>query len=899
MHLDTLLSMAVAEYRHGAPLGPDLAQNGQVDAVVVGSGAGGGPVALVLARSGYRVVVLEKGPSYDQRDFVNDELGICRRDFFVPFTSDDPHVRLNREGQPRITNDGWTACCVGGATVHMAGFTYRLHPEDLRLKTLIGPKEGSSLADWPISFEELLPYYEQVEMELGVSGDAQKNPFETFRRPLPLPPLPSNGIAKLVDETCRSMGLHPYPTARAILSRAWQGRARCQLSPFCASYGCETGAKSTVLAAIIPKALATGNCQVRPLSMAHRVELDSQGRAAGVRYLDAKGNEHRLRAAVVILACSPIETARLLLNSATRNHTNGLANDSGQVGRNLMFAGLATGVAEFSRSNPRIAAIDWRQPFVNRSFQDLYFLDGQTSARRKGGTVSFLFPHANPIYTAERLTTEGGHLLWGKQLKDALRHVTREVRELEFEVFSETLPTASSRVTLDPKVKDRWGLPVARFQSHEQPLDIEVNHILRDKGLEVLEGMGGQRVKATRSGEQTWWLQAGTCRFGDVPDQSVLDRDCRAHSVPNLFVTDGSFMPTCGGVPNTLTIEANALRVGERIVALGKAHQLFTGRGTARRRIPDDVPEQITGRNPDSLLGGERGFDHVGVAVRDLQGASKAYRALGFGDPQPGTLPNGLKNVNFYFGDTTYLELVTYYDRNKNPWIAGFIDRYGKGAMFLVLCVYSHPETAAFLLRRRIEIGDPIAGSIEAPGLQRSDGPMWHTFFFKRSPLPGDNVYFIAYQRGLRNFILSRIKNERARRQAFSHPNTALGLRSAWMAVRNLEAARGAYASIGLQPGRRVAIPQLQADGMEIEAGQGSILLLQPTGKQGPVSGFLSRRTEGIVGVSIEVEDLAAARRLIENNTRQSLKEYRGFFGRSILVPPQLTCDVWLELFQR
>ena len=531
-------------------------------------------MALTLARAGHRVVVLEKGPAYDQRDFIHDEIATCRRDFFTPYPAEDPHILVEGAGRPRRSAEGWTACCVGGGTTHMSGFTYRLHPEDLRLRSLLGEVAGSTLADWPIRWEELLPCYERMEVELGVSGEAGRNPFETFRQPLPLPPLPVNGIALLVDEACSKLGLHSFPTARAILSRAWQGRARCQLSFFCGSYGCPTGARSTSLSALLPKAVATGNCQVRPLSMVHTIEVDRAGRPLGVLYFDPQGTEQRLRAAVVVVACSAVESARLLLHSRSPAHPEGLANESGLVGRNLMFASFGTGAAEFSRSDARIAAIDWRQPFVNRSFQDLYLLDRDSPQPRKGGTVSFLFPHANPIFTAERLATEAREPLWGAALKQSLRRVYREVRELEFEVFSETLPVADSRVTLDPKVKDRWGVPAARLTMVRHPQDPETNRRLVEKGLEVLRTMGGEHVRTTRAGSQMYVVQGGTCRFGDDPRSSALDRDCRSRSAPNLFVADGSVMPTLGGVPNTLTIEANALRVGERIIALGRAHEL-------------------------------------------------------------------------------------------------------------------------------------------------------------------------------------------------------------------------------------------------------------------------------------------------------------------------------------
>jgi len=268
-----------------------------------------------------------------------------------------------------------------------------------------------------------------------------------------------------------------------------------------------------------------------------------------------------------------MESTRLLL------HSN-VPDESGQLGRNLMFLTLGTGTAVFKRSEPRIAGIDWRQPFVNRSFQDLYFVDGDNSNRRKGGTATFLFPHANPIYTAERFATLGSKLTWGRALKAALRRHYRDIRELEFEVFTETLPTAGSRVTLDPTVKDRRGLAVARFTEEHHALDVQTSRTLVARGLDVLRAMGGEEVTATRVGSRSYYLQSGTCRFGDDPKLSVLDRDCRFHAVPNLFVTDGSFMPTSGGVSHTLTIQANALRVGERIVALGRSHQLFRRGGT-------------------------------------------------------------------------------------------------------------------------------------------------------------------------------------------------------------------------------------------------------------------------------------------------------------------------------
>ncbi len=564
-----------APKRWSTPVGPDLERAGRIDALVIGSGAGAGPVALELARAGYKVCVLEKGPYYDQRDFVYDEIRSCRRDFFVPMPSDEPHVVVRR-GRPAKTVEGWTAAAVGGGTVQFAGLTYRMHPSDLDLATRLGKVEGAELADWPLTWAELEPYYERAEIELGISGDVSGNPFERRRRPLPLPPLRDNGFAKLIDVACKKLGLHAYPTMRSILSLPWNGRAACRYSHFCANYGCETGAKSSILAALWPKALATGNCQIKPKCMVRRIETNDAGLATGVRYFDPAGKERQVTAKLVIVACSALESARLLLMSKGKAHAQGLGNANGLVGRHLMFTGLGTGAAEFDRSDARIQAIDFREPFVNRSFQDLYlYKDG--AAERKAGTVTFILPHGNPIFTAEQLATLGqpGGLRWGQTLKDAVMHHYQKARVLEFEILGESFPIPGRSAELDPQVKDRFGLPVIRYEgAATHPEDRRANKALVDRALDVLRAMGGKHVHATRRDQVTPWLQCGTARFGNDPQTSVLDKDCRVHSAPNVFVTDGSFMPTSGGVAPTLTIQANSFRVGDRIIALGKADML-------------------------------------------------------------------------------------------------------------------------------------------------------------------------------------------------------------------------------------------------------------------------------------------------------------------------------------
>jgi Glyoxalase-like domain len=323
------------------------------------------------------------------------------------------------------------------------------------------------------------------------------------------------------------------------------------------------------------------------------------------------------------------------------------------------------------------------------------------------------------------------------------------------------------------------------------------------------------------------------------------------------------------------------------------------------RSHPDGkrYPEQIKNRDPKTLLGGERGLDHVGVAVKDLAGAQRAYQKLGFGKPQPGELPQGLRNVAFQFGDTTHLELVTVRDAKKNPWVASFIHKHEQGALFLMLCAFSYGETANLLRRRGFKVDEARPGRIKTRGGR--DGhysgdtkpPMWHTFAISGTALPG-NISFITYNRGLRNFVLFKVKDAKVRKKHFSHPNTALGLRSAWIAVKSLARAKKAFEKVGLSAGRALTLAQLGSRAQVIEAGEGTLLLMQPDQGKGPVAAFLKRRGEGILGLSFEVEHLDRARSLVESNLAVKLEPYDGAHGRSVLVPAERAAGVWVELFQ-
>lgn len=549
--------------------GPSLLGE-QVDVCVVGSGAGGAPIAHELALAGAQVVVLEKGPWYRKEDFNHDEIQNARRDMWAPFVSDEPHLERIAGGPAQKTNNGWIANCVGGGTVHMSGFFYRLHPEDFTLASRYGNSlSGARLADWPIGYGDLAPYYDKVEKTIGVSGRAGQHPHEPPRSgPYPLPPVATNDLARLVEQGAKKLGLHPFQTPRAVLSGPYRGRQPCVYCDYCGSYGCESGAKSSTLAALIPQAVATGKCEVRPHSMAFEIAVGRDGKVTGVRYYDREGQAREQKAKLVVVAGSSIESARLLLNSTSNRFPNGLANGSGLLGRNLMFSTLAKGFGEFERGKlPKVLQPRPPNHFLDRAIQDHYFLADRKGEYDKGGTIHYLLPHRNAIYTAERLARRHSPMLWGEALSKEVLRYYREVHQIEFEVFGEYLPSDGNYVTVDDSVKDRWGIPVATLHTDVHPESLRNAKLLARKGLDVLEAAGADSTWTESVGATTYVLQHGTCRFGKDPAQSVLDPNCRAHEVDNLYVTDGSFMPSSGGVPTTLTIMANAFRVADHLVA--------------------------------------------------------------------------------------------------------------------------------------------------------------------------------------------------------------------------------------------------------------------------------------------------------------------------------------------
>jgi choline dehydrogenase-like flavoprotein len=550
------------------------------DVCIIGSGAGGGPVAFTLAQAGHSVLVLEKGPWLTEKDFYKDELACCRHSVYTPELENEQHVleeQLNNgEWEAEATSesgwDFWNGNMVGGSSNLMSGFFYRLKPKDFRLRSEFGPIEGANVADWPISYDELEPYYAKAESEVGISGRVVKHRHQEPRSTdnFPYPPVNEHPIAEHIDQACNTLGFTSLPTPRAILSKPDMGRRSCEYSGYCGSYGCSSGAKGSSRAALLDRAVASGHCKVRPNSKVHRLISDSKGKVIAAEYFDAEGQRRQVSAKIFVVACQAVESSRLLLASSGPKHPQGLANNHGQVGKNLLFSGGGSGSGDFvyAQLDEKTAdALRVRGPFVNRGLQDWYFVDDPTlGGKAKGGTIDFLLRHPNALPKAfPEKWDDDGHLVWGKPLKRRLKSVFADAQYLRFEVFNDWLPTNDCFVSLDPKVTDQWGSAVARVRLGYHEHDLKVGRFLTDKAEQVLRQMGAQNIQSSVSGAPPQNLMAGGCRFGTDIRSSALNADCQAHDVDNLYVTDGSFMPTGGSVPYTWTIYANAFRVADII----------------------------------------------------------------------------------------------------------------------------------------------------------------------------------------------------------------------------------------------------------------------------------------------------------------------------------------------
>jgi choline dehydrogenase-like flavoprotein len=461
---------------------------------------------------------------------------------------------------------------VGGSSNLMSGYFHRMKPVDFKLRSTYGPVKGANVVDWPISYEELEPYFSKVEKVVGVSGKITGHSTQEPRSmpDFPYPPLAENIVSGWIDMAAEEMGCKALPVPRAILSLPEGKRSSCYYSNYCGSYGCASNAKGSSRVALIDKALETGNCTLLANSKVFRLETDGNHKLERAWYYDVNGEQQFVEAKIFVVGAQAVETSRLLLMSKNPEFPNGLANNSGNVGKNMIFSagGSGSGQFFFDELDEAIAKqLNTPGVFVNRAIQHWYEIDDPSFlGKAKGGTIDFLFEHANGITKAIRRKWDSeGKLRYGSELKADLKDYFTRQRRLKFEVFADWMPNDNCFVTLDDEVKDKWGDPVAKIRIGYLDHDLKVGRYLAERAEEVLERMGAKNIRSGISGSPPPNLQAGGCRFGEDPTTSVLDPDCRAHEVENLYITDGSFMPTGGSVTYTWTIYANAFRVAEVI----------------------------------------------------------------------------------------------------------------------------------------------------------------------------------------------------------------------------------------------------------------------------------------------------------------------------------------------
>jgi choline dehydrogenase-like flavoprotein len=536
-----------------------------VDAVIVGAGAGGPVVAQELVRAGWRVVLLERGKWNTPWDCLKDDLRNQRNpnlgNPFGPEDEGNPRVVVGMDGKATVTAPyegpySNNAACVGGGTLSYGAMAWRFQPNDFQMATKYGVPQGSTLADWPITYDELEPYYEKAEWELGVSGDVSNDPFKGPRkRPLPMPPVTPEGREfEILDKGARKLGLHPFHIPMLRNSIPYNGRPACMRCRWCVGFACEVDAKNGTQNTVLPVALKTGLLELRTECMAKEIVVDEHGRASGVRYFDREGHPWEQPARVVVCSGGAIESARLLLNSATPTFPHGLGNRYDWVGRNLQGHTYSGAWGQFDE-----IVYDDIGPGATIAISD--FNHGNPGMRGGGALCNefirlpYQFVGARPPEVPR----------WGQAYKDWVRQAYR--RTISVMGPTQEMPVFDSRIQLDPQVRDKFGIPVARISGPRHPESLAISNVQAKHAEDWLKASGAVKtwLKLAGPGTSGGQHQAGTCRMGNDPKTSVVDRDCRVHDLQNVYVVDASVNVTNGGFNPVLTILANAFRVGEQI----------------------------------------------------------------------------------------------------------------------------------------------------------------------------------------------------------------------------------------------------------------------------------------------------------------------------------------------
>ena len=518
-----------------------FAEGEEVDYLIVGVGAGGGVLLQRLARAGFHVIGFDAGPFWDtERDWVSDEKGAHNL-----YWND---IRITGGKHPLAFGANNSGKGVGGGTVHWASFTPRLHPSDFRIHS-----EDGVGVDWPISYSDLKPYYELLELELPVSGPS----YYPWGDPhgYPYGPHPMGGVGDALIRGCAKLGIGVSAGGPvAILNGSRADRPHCIYRGFCIQ-GCKVGAKASTLITHVPDAIQHG-AEIRPNCMVSRVHLGPERRVTGVSYFDANGRECFQKAKAVVIAGYAIETPRLLLNSACPGFENGLANSSDTVGRYLM---AQAGNVVAGRFDDLVRM--YKAPPAHALTEEFYETDPKRDFAR-GFAIQTVGPL--PIAFAKQMMSAKGSWGWG------LRQVMMDYNHwAAFGFLGEILPHAGNRVQIADE-KDSLGIPVAKVTFNLGDNDKKLIEFGKNKTMEVMWAAGATEVVQ----EARYAHLVGAARMGSDPATSVVDQFGRTHDIPNLFICDGSIMPTQGSANPGLTIMALAARIADYMIEQG--NQIFS-----------------------------------------------------------------------------------------------------------------------------------------------------------------------------------------------------------------------------------------------------------------------------------------------------------------------------------
>ena len=526
-----------------------------VNAVIIGAGAGGGVIAKELSEAGLSVVLLERGAWKSFEEIDHDELS--SQIWYSPMPSfgpdDDKNFRLMPSGKdtfrkvtPNEFSYGNIAGCVGSGTVTYGAMAWRFPENDFRMRSTYGAVEGSTLEDWPITYNDLEPFYEKAEWEIGVAGDDARNPFAPPRKkPHPMPPHPYNLEAKLLEAGAHKLGLHPFPIPMARNSVPYGGRPACIHCSFCVGFACEVDAKNGTHNTVIPRALQTGNCELRTRCVASEIVVDDRGRARSVKYFDDHNRAQTQSADIIIVAAAAVETARLLLNSRSKLFPKGAGNNNDWVGRNLQGHAYSGAWGLFDR-----ATFDAIGSGATIAIAD--YVHGNPGLK-SGAVLCNEFIRLPYGFSMVKPPGAGS---WGREHKNFAREFFK--RSINVKGPVQEMPVFDMRVEVDPASRDYWGIPAAKISGTRHRNDVEVGRYIASRAEEWLKAAGAAQTwpEVPGLGGTGGQHQAGTCRMGNDPSTSVTNRFGQVHEIDNLFVADGSLHVTNGCMNPALTIMA-------------------------------------------------------------------------------------------------------------------------------------------------------------------------------------------------------------------------------------------------------------------------------------------------------------------------------------------------------